>query len=193
MITTRTRFQSALEAVTEDTKSWLIDEFKTILEAEKDYTRKADYIGFSIAHMDAKIQSLDEEIKELQNLKKKLKLAKDTALTIGAEVFGNYGIEKLEGAGISSITVTKPSTTVKTNLKIIDEEALISAGFYKKVLDTDAVIAAHLSDSDSIAYMTVQEYSSYEQEEVTTLAKLKVNKRRGVNTNNYNILEEIAS
>ncbi len=194
MKTTRYRFEAAIQAVTEDSKSWLIDELKSILESEKDFTRKADYIGFSIAGIDSKVASLDEEIKELQELKQKLKSAKDIALTTAAEVFLSYGIDKLEGAGISSITVTKPATKIKSNLSISNEDALIQAGFYKKVLDTEAVAAALQSDGDSIGYMTAQEYASLATEEMTTPSKLKVNKRRGSNNTNFTItdIQEIA-
>lgn len=122
MKTTRYKFEQAVQEVKEDTKEWLRDEFKSILESEKDYTRKCDYIGFSIASIDDKVASLDEEIKELQHLKQKLKSAKEIALTIGAELFQDYGIDKLEGAGISSITLTKESTKSKTTLEILDEE-----------------------------------------------------------------------
>ena len=50
---------------------WLKEEFRAILESDKDYTRKADYIGFSVLSIDNRIQSIDEEIKELQELKER--------------------------------------------------------------------------------------------------------------------------
>ena len=189
MKTTRYRFQTAIESVNEDTTNWLKDEFKTILESEKDFTRKCDYIGFSIANIDSKVASLDEEIKELQNLKKKLKVAKDLALTIGAEVFSSYGIEKLEGAGISSITLSKESVKTKSSLQILDPDALIAAGYVKTVIDEEAVTKALESDDP-----LVQQYCDLTIEEVTTPAKLKINKRRSSNnTTKPTITEEIAS
>ncbi len=142
MKTTRYRFEQAVQEVKADTTSWLRDEFKAILESNKDFTRKADYIGFSIASIDDKVASIDEEIKELQEVKKRLKSAKDIALTIGAEVFATYGIEKLEGAGISSITVTKSTTKSKTTLCVINEEALIKLGYFTVSVDEEAVIEA---------------------------------------------------
>ena len=177
MHTTRTRFQTAIITVTEDTKSWLRDEFKAILESNKDFTRKCDYIGYSIAHMDAQAASLDEEIKELQTMKKKLKAAKDITLSIGAEVFNEYGIEKIEGAGISSITLTKEISKVTQKLEILDDELLIAAGFYKKVLDEDAILQAYENQDQ-----TVKQYSVLKVEEITTLPKIKINKRRASNT-----------
>lgn len=177
MHTTRTRFQTAIITVTEDTKSWLRDEFKAILESDKDFTRKCDYIGYSIAHMDAQAASLDEEIKELQTMKKKLKAAKDITLSIGAEVFNEYGIQKIEGAGISSITLTKEISKVTQKLEILDDELLIAAGFYKKVLDEDAILQAYENQDQ-----TVKQYSVLKVEEITTPPKIKINKRRASNT-----------
>ena len=175
MHTTRTRFQTAIITVTEDTKSWLRDEFKSILESDKDFTRKCDYIGYSIAHMDAQVTSLDEEIKELQAMKKKLKAAKDISLSVGAEVFSEYGIEKIEGAGISSITLSSETSKVKQHLEILDDELLLAAGYYKKVVDEDAVLTAI---QDQELDPAVHEAAAMISETVITPAKIKVNKRR---------------
>lgn len=183
MKTTRYRFEAAIQAVTEDSKSWLIDEFKSILESDKDFTRKCDYIGFSLASIDSKVASLDEEIKELQELKKKLKLAKNIALTVGAEVFGEYGIDKLEGAGISSITVTKPTSKQKYNLEILDADALIAAGYCKTIVDEDAVLQAYHLENSNLE--KVLPYSKLTLENIITVSKLKINKRRSSNSANF--------
>lgn len=187
MKTTRYRFEQAVQEVKEDTKSWLKDEFKSILESDKDFTRKADYIGFSIASIDDKVASIDEEIKELQELKKRLKSAKEIALTTGAEVFQGYGIEKIEGAGISSITVTKASVKSKVNLSIINEEALIKLGYFTLSVDEDAVIEALNTHKD---LENISEYARLETIETASTAKLKVNKRRGSNSTDFvNIID----
>ena len=193
MKTTRYRFEQAVQEVKEDTTSWLKDEFKSILESDKDFTRKADYIGFSIAGIDSKVASIDEEIKELQELKKQLKSAKEIALTTGAEVFSEYGVEKIEGAGISSITVTKASTKSKTTLQILNEEALIKLGYFTLSLDEDAVMEV-LSMSQDLENLS--EYARLDTEETTSAAKLKINKRRGSSSTNFvNIIDnqEIAA
>ena len=175
MKTTRYRFEQAVQEVKEDTTQWLIEELRSILESDKDFTRKCDYIGFSIANMDAKVASIDEEIKELQALKKSLKSAKELTLTIGAKVFGEYGIARIEGAGISSITVSQPVTKMKSTLLITDEEELIKAGYYKISIDEEAVASAFENSEEK---KLVQKYAQLSVEEVTTLSKLKVNKRR---------------
>lgn len=175
MKTTRYKFEQLVQEVKEDTKSWLRDEFKSILESDKDYTRKCDYIGFSIASIDDKVASLDEEIQELQELKKKLKSAKEIALTTGAELFVEYGIEKLEGAGISSITLTKESTKSKTTLEVLDEEALIKLGYFTLSVDEEAVIEA-LSSQEEL--QNISQYARLHKVETLSTAKLRVNKRR---------------
>jgi len=175
MKTTRYRFEQSVQEAKEDTKSWLTDEFKSILESDKDFTRKADYIGFSIASIDAKVVSLDEEIKELQTLKKNLKSAKTIALAVGAEVFASYGIDKLEGAGISSITINKPNPTSKVELTIHNEYNLIDAGFYKKVIDKESILEAYNSGS----YLEVINANcTVEITRDVKEPKLKINKRR---------------
>jgi len=175
MKTTRYKFEQVVQEVSQDTAQFLKDEFKSILESDKDFTRKADYIGLSIGSIDKKIASLDEEIKELQSYKKRLKSAKELALTVGAELFKDYGIDKLEGASISSITLTQARTTSKTELAVINEQKLINDGYYKLVLDEEAVIEA-FSDDEKKA--VVAKYSYLRVNETQTPVRLKVNKRR---------------
>lgn len=187
MKTTRYGFEKSIQEVKPESTEWLKDEFKSILESDKDFTRKADYIGFSIASIDDKVASIDEEIKELQQLKKNLKSAKAIALTVGAEVFASYGIDKLEGAGISSITVTKAVEKSNIKLEILDEEAIIRAGYYTKVVDEDALMEA-------LQYRHRRELipqSAYKLTlvDTSTPAKLRINKRRGVKE----ILEELVA
>ena len=130
---------------------------------------------FSIANIDVKVASIDDELKELQELKKQLKSAKSIALTIGAEVFAEYGVDKLEGAGISSITTTKSSTKKKLKLNVLNEDELIKAGYHRVVLDEQAVIDGF---NDDYELEFLQEHCSLEVERVVTPAKLKINRRR---------------
>ena len=175
MKTTRYRFEQVIQELKEDSSEWLIGELRAILESDKDFTRKCDYIGFSIANLDAKVASIDEEIKELQQLKKQLKSAKELALRIGAKVFSEYGIQKLEGAGISSITLTKPTTKLIQTLELLDPDQLIAMGYAKTLVDEQAVMNA-LNSVNSKSLL--QNYAKLSIEEVTTPPKLKINKRR---------------
>lgn len=178
---TRYRFEQIVQEASMGSITWLIDEFKVILESNKPYQSKCDYIGYSISSIDEKILLLDTQIKELQNYKNHLKAAKDIVLTTGAKVFENYGISKIEGAGISSITITTSSSTTKTIINPMNEEELIKAGFYKKVLDDKAIEKAY----ENGEYLTlIQKYCEVSTVTETKPSKLKINKRRAVNNAN---------
>ena len=175
MKTTRFSFEKAVQEVSQNNTECLKEEFISILEADKEFTRKADYIGFSITSIDNKIASLDEEIQQMQDIKKKLKSAKDIALTVGAEVFAQFGVEKLEGAGISSITVSPETSSSKITLVAKDEAMLIRAGFCKTVVDMDMVNKKYSAGE----YLDI--ITAYTTDTVITKskpAKLKINKRR---------------
>lgn len=189
MKTQRYNFERQVEKASLESQEWLKREFRTILESDKDYTRKADYIGFSIVSIDNKIEGIDEEIKELQELKAKLKAAKEIALTTGAEIFEEYGINKLEGLGISSITITKESTKTKTKLKVLNENALIKEGYFKVVLDTDSIIEAYSKADERTKILNYCEVSLITEK---SNAKLKINKKRGVNNTELETIEEVA-
>ena len=178
MKTTRYKFEKLLEGVSPQSVEYLKAEFRAILESDKDYTRKADYIGFSIAAIDDKIDSIDEEIKELQALKKALKDAKEISQEVGAEVFGEYGIEKLEGVGISSITINEAKHKSKEELIIKNASELIMRGYVKRVvmLDEEAILDA-LYSADTRA--DVEAFANVNIIQETIPAKLKINKRRG--------------
>ncbi len=121
-------------------------------------------------------------------LKANLKTAKELVLTTGAEVFKEYGIEKIEGAGISSLSIVKPTIKTKTVITPQNIDLLIESGFYKKVIDIDAICDAY-------------EYSNYtaliekscKVEKITTTseAKLRVNKRRKLANNEIEDLLQI--
>ncbi len=175
MKTTRYKFETAVQSATAKTKEWLKEEFRAILESDKDYTRKADYIGLSVLSIDKRIQSIDEEIKELQELKKALKTAKEIVLETGAEIFIEYGIDKLDGAGISSITFTGATTSDKTKLIVENTEALIEAGFYKKVLDEELLRDLyHTAQYKDI----IQQHTRLDVISTPKPARIKINKRR---------------
>ncbi|WP_415406864.1 hypothetical protein ACLHDG_14020 [Sulfurovum sp. CS9] len=190
MKTQRYRFEQTVQSATAKTKEWLKDELRAILESDKDYTRKADYIGFSVLSIDKRIESIEEEIKELQELKKSLKTAKELVLTIGAEVFIEYGIDRLDGAGISSITFTGATTADKTKLVVSDAEELINAGFYKKVIDEEKILQFYSSDKYA---NIIQENCSLEVVSNPKPAKIKINKRRSSANNTDVTFTEVAS
>lgn len=189
MKTTRFNFEKAVQEVKLGATQWLKDEFKDILESDKEFTRKGDYIGYSITAIDNKIDSLDEEITLMQQLKKNLKSAKDITLEVGATVFAEYGIEKLEGAGISSITLTKATNSQQTQLEVTDEAMLIRAGFTKTVLDIDLVNKRYQAGE----YLDIiKAYTKVTTVNKSKPARLKINKRRtAVNSNTLLSKDEV--
>ena len=189
MKTTRYQFEQTVQNTTAKTVEWLKEEFRAILESDKDYTRKADYIGFSVLSIDQRIQSLDEEIKELQSLKKQLKTAKEIVLETGAQIFLEYGIDKIDGAGISSITFTGATTTEKNKLVIDNPEPLIEAGLYKKVVDEELVAQYYTSDKYA---QVIQENAHIEVISTPKPAKIRINKRRASANNTNTTIEETA-
>ena len=190
MKTTRFKFETAVQSATEKTTEWLKDEFRSILESDKDYTRKADYIGFSVLSIDKRIESLDEEVKELQTLKKSLKTAKEIVLETGAQIFLEYGINKIDGAGISSITFSGATTTDQSKLVIDNPDTLIKAGLFKKVVDTELVAQFYTSDQYSTV---IQANAHIEVISNPKPAKIKINKRRSSANNTAATLTEVAS
>lgn len=173
----RFRFEAAVQDVTETNTSWLKDEFKSVLESNKPYQSKADYIGYSLLSIEEKISLLDEEISSLKQYKEKLKKAKAIALVTGAEVFNEYGISKLEGAGISSLTLSSALRTVKVEVAdIYNEEALIQQGYYKKVLDEKAIVQAY---KDGTYKEFILMHADINVVEYITPSKLRINKRSG--------------
>ena len=190
MKTTRFKFEQTVQSANDKSREWLKDEFRAILESDRDYTRKCDYIGFSVLSIDTRIQSLDEEIKELQGLKKTLKSAKEIVLETGAEIFREYGIDKLDGAGISSITYTGASTADKTKLVIDNADALIEAGFFKKVVDEEMVSQYYTSEKYG---HIIQEHAHIEVVSTPKPAKIKINKRRASANNTEATFTEVVA
>ncbi len=189
MKTTRYKFEQMVQSVNNKNREWLKAEFRAILESDKDYTRKADYIGYSILSIDNRIQNIDEEIKELQELKKTLKTAKEIVLEIGAQIFIEYGIDRLDGAGISSITFTGATTVDKQKLIIENSQALTDAGLYKKVVDEEMVMQYYTSNKYA---EVIQANARIEVISTPKPAKIKINKRRSANNENHTLEKDIA-
>ena len=136
---TNYRLQTEMEHIKADNTEWFKDYVRQVLESDKPYHVKTDYIGLSIKEIDNKIEYLSSDIKEMQSLKKSLQNAKAVALEATASVLAEYGIDRLDGTAISSITITPSKTKTKETFKIIDTEALMQLGFCKVVIDEEAV------------------------------------------------------
>lgn len=139
MKTTNYRLLTEIERIKPDNQSWYQNYIREILEASHPYYKKADYIGLSIQELQSKIDYLSEDIIEMTALKKSLMEAKAVALEATAAVLSEYGIDRLDGAMISSITITPSKTKLTETFKIIDPQALIQLGYCSVVVDEKAV------------------------------------------------------
>lgn len=179
---TRYRFEAAVQDVTQFSKEYLTQEYIDVLESNKPYQKKCDYIGFSLLSIDEKISLLDQEIQNLKDYKQRLKEAQEIALCVGAKVFDYYGITKIEGAGISSITVTNATQTTKLELTILDEQALIQQGFYKKVLDEKKILEYYVNGEYK---EFILEHAKVEPSIYIKPSRLRINKRRNSNNSSF--------
>lgn len=168
----------ALHSGTTQSKEWFAQSITNILESPSlaSYA-KADQIAEVFISIDAKINYIKEQQRLLASLKKQLELAKATAKVEVSTALTSFGVSKLEGLAISSITVSEATHTTKATLEILDEDALITAGYYKVTVDTDAVEQALLSaDKRS----EVEAYAYMDIELVHKPATIRINKRKSV-------------
>lgn len=180
MKVTNYRLQTEMENIKEDNQEWFKNYVRQVLESNKPYYTKADYIGLSIQEIQNKIDYLAEDIKEMSALKKNLSLAKATALEATAAVLVEYGIDRLDGTSISSITITPKKTKLTETFEIINSEALIKLGYYSVVVDEQAVKDAMLSVDG------MDEIDEFVKVGITTEeipARIKVNARRNSSNN----------
>jgi hypothetical protein len=177
---TNYRLQTEIENIKEDKQEWFKDYVRQVLESNKPYHAKADYLGLSIKEIDNKIEYLTADIKEMTALKKSLVSAKATALEATATVLSEYGIDRLDGTAISSITITPQKIKTKETFKIINSEALIKLGYFRVVVD-EASVKEAMSTLEGMN--EIDQFVEVGVVEDTTPAKIKVNARRG-NSNN---------
>ena len=177
---TNYRLQTEIENIKEDKQEWFKNYVRQVLESNKPYHAKADYIGLSVKELDNKISYISDDIKELQALKKNLTSAKATALEATATVLSEYGIDRLDGTSISSITITPKKTKLKESFKIIDSDALIKLGYFSVVVDEQAVKEAMLTVE---GMDTIDEFVEVGVVSEETPAKIKVNPRRNSSNN----------
>jgi len=180
MKVTNYRLQTEIEHLSIDNqKSWFMDYLKSLLESEKPYYQKSDYIALCFSELDNKVTYLANEIKALTAQKKKLEEAKLLGLEITAKTLKSYGIDKMEGTHISSLTIT-PSKK-KTNRKIIitNPNKVMELGFVEFSVDKKAIEASLELKEDTAELL---QYIEVTETIETTAPKLKINKRRSSST-----------
>lgn len=177
---TNYRLQTEMEHIKPDNQEWFKDYIRQVLESKKPYHAKADYIGLSIQEIQNKINYLSDDISEMSALKKSLTASKATALEATASVLAEYGIDRLDGTSISSITITPHKTKLKETFKVIDEQSLIKLGFYTVIVDEKAVKDAMLTVE---GMDTIDEFVEVGVINEEVPARIKVNARRSSSNN----------
>ena len=178
MKTTNYRLQIEIEHLNPTSqKEWFKNYLKEMLESDKPYYVKSDYIALSFMELDNKIDYLVNEIKTLTDLKKKLQQAKTLGLEIAAETLNEYGIDKMEGTAISSLTIAPPKTKTKESIRIKDPQKVMELGYVSFSVDEKAVKEA-LHHKEMFAELDPYVDVSYEEEQIP--ARLKINKKRNM-------------
>ena len=177
---TNYRLQTEMERIQPDSQEWYKDYVRQVLESNKPYHAKADYLGLSIQEIQNKIDYLSNDISEMTALKKSLTQAKATALEATATVLAEYGIDRLDGTSISSITITPHKTKLKETFRITNADALIKLGFYTVIVDEQSVKDAMLTVEGMNEIDEFVEVGVVSEE---VPARIKVNSRRS-STNN---------
>ena len=172
-----TQLLSQMERLSkEKSTEYFIEHIRAILEdTSRPYYKRADYLGLSLLELQSKIDTLTQDIQELQQLKKRLSEAFEIAKEVIASIFAIHGIDRIDGNILSSLTLTPETTKTKLSLKILDEEAVMRLGYIKVEPDLQAIEKA-MMDIDSMEEL--DEFVSIESTSVTIPAKLKVNTKK---------------
>ncbi|RXJ77065.1 hypothetical protein CRV03_07320 [Arcobacter sp. F155] len=174
--------QTQIETLSESKSQEFFKKYiQEILEDQsKPYYQKADYVGLSLNELKNKIDYLSSNIKELQALKKKLSESLELAKVLTAQVLVSNGVDRVDGNIISSLTLTKESTTIKKKITIKDENAVMGLGFVKFSVDEEAITKT-LEEESSKDLKELNKYIKVEDIKTITEAKVKVNTKRAVN------------
>ena len=191
MKTTNYRLQTEIEHLSpSNQKEWFKNYLKDVLESDKPYYVKSDYIALSFIELDNKLLYLSDEIKALGELKKKLTQAKTLGLEIAAQTLTEYGIEKMEGTAISSLTIAPAKQKTKETIRIKDPAKVMQLGYVSFTVDEKSLKEALKYPEQ---FNLIAPYIEVDCEEVTIEARLKINKKRSSNTTDETVeLLEVA-
>ena len=191
MKTTNYRLQTEIEHLSpSNQKEWFKNYLKDVLESNKPYYVKSDYIALSFIELDNKLTYLSDEIKILTTLKKKLTEAKTLGLEIAAQTLTEYGIEKMEGTTVSSLTIAPSKQKIKESMRIKDPNKIMELGYVSFSVDEKAVKEALKYPEQ---FEQLDPYIDVELTEETIPARLKINKKRSYNTTDETVeLLEVA-
>jgi len=176
------KFISTLHSDNPETQSWFYEAVVGILEDKylPSFT-KADRIAEVFSDLEMKLSYLKEQQQLMQQLWKQLDHAKCNAKVQVAKALKSFGVDKIEGVLVSSITIQPSSESSKMRLEVTDSQALIDTGYFSVIVDEDAVREA-LSSADRRA-----EVEDYVRVIIKTTEKsetIRINKRRAKSANN---------
>ena len=157
-------------------KQWFYQSVINILENQNlsSFT-KADQIADAFISLDSKLEYIVEQQRLLASLKKQIEIAKELAKEEVSKALLSFGVTKLEGIKVSSITASKETVKSVAKLQILNEEELLKAGYFKVELDLQAVEEALLSADKR---EEVQDYADMKIEKVVKGATIRINKRK---------------
>lgn len=157
-------------------KQWFYKSVINILENQKlsSFT-KADQIADAFISLDSKLDYIVEQQRLLSSLKKQIEIAKELAKEEVSKALLLFGVTKLEGMKVSSITASKETVKSVAKLEILNEDELIKAGYFKVELDLQAVEEALLSADKR---EEVKDYADMKIEKVVKGATIRINKRK---------------
>jgi len=168
----------ALHSGTAQSKEWFNQSVMNILQAPTQSSfAKADRIAEVFISINAKIDYIKEQQRLLASLKKQLELAKSVAKVEVSNALTSFGVTKIEGLAVSSITATKATDKSVAKLEILNEDALYNAGYFKVELDTEAIEKALLSADQR---HEVEKFADMKIELVHKAATIRINKRKTI-------------
>ena len=171
------QLQTQIERLSPEKPTQFFTEYiRSIIEdTSKPYYQRADYVGLSLNELKEKIDTLSQDIGELQQLKKRLSESLNIAKEITASVLLANGIDRIDGNILSSLTLAKESTKTKTTLSVLDPEAVMRLGYIKYEPDVEAIEQAMTTIE---GLKELDGFVSISSTTVTTPAKVKVNTKR---------------
>uniref|UniRef100_UPI0040488315 hypothetical protein n=1 Tax=Aliarcobacter sp. TaxID=2321116 RepID=UPI0040488315 len=157
-------------------RDWFYQSVINILENQNltSFT-KADQIADAFISLDSKLDYIIEQQRLLASLKKQIEIAKELAKEEVSKALLSFGVTKLEGMKVSSITASKETVKSVAKLQILNEDELLKAGYFKVELDLQAIEEALLSADKR---EEVQDYADMKIEKVVKGATIRINKRK---------------
>lgn len=174
----------ALHTGNNQAKKWFTQSVKDILESKLSPFSKSDVIAEAFISIDAKINYIKEQQTLLSNLKKQLELAKTYAKEEVSNALLSFGVTKLEGLKVSSITATKATNKSVAKLEVLNKDELLKLGYFKVILDEEAVKQALLSADKR---PEVEEFADIKIETVSKKATIRINKRKSLSQDDSKI------